>query len=48
MSANQIDGHSHWHDRKDEEFIEGDKPGVNGQRERRASRATPATATARR
>jgi hypothetical protein len=30
-----------------EEFIEGDKAGVNG-RERRAVRAKPATATARR
>ena len=30
-----------------EEFIEGDKPVVNGQRERRAARAKPAAAARR-
>jgi hypothetical protein len=30
-----------------EEFIEGDKPGVNGQRERRAPRTKPAAAARR-
>jgi myo-inositol-1-phosphate synthase len=30
-----------------EEFIEGDKPGVNGQRDRRAARARPAAAARR-